>query len=161
MLINTGNELVHSKSGLLTTVCYKVGDQKAVYALEGSIAITGALVQWLRDNLKMIKAAPEVEELAATVEDNGGLYIVPAFSGLYAPYWKSDARGVFAGLTRYVNAGHIARATLEATAYQIGRDRRGDAHRLRRRARLAQGRRRHGRQRHADAVPGRHPRGHR
>jgi glycerol kinase len=118
MLINTGNELVHSKSGLLTTVCYKIGDDKAVYALEGSIAITGALVQWLRDNLKMIKAAPEVEELAATVEDNGGLYIVPAFSGLYAPYWKADARGVFAGLTRYVNAGHIARATLEATAYQ-------------------------------------------
>ncbi|HTW11585.1 MAG TPA: glycerol kinase GlpK, partial [Solirubrobacteraceae bacterium] len=118
MLINTGTELNHSKSGLLTTVCYKVGDKDAVYALEGSIAITGALVQWLRDNLKMIKAAPEVEELAETVEDNGGLYIVPAFSGLYAPYWKSDARGVFAGLTRYVNAGHIARATLEATAYQ-------------------------------------------
>ncbi len=118
MLINTGSDLVHSKSGLLTTVCYRVGDQKPVYALEGSIAITGALVQWLRDNLKMIKAAPEVEELAATVDDNGGLYIVPAFSGLYAPYWKSDARGVFAGLTRYVNAGHIARATLEATAYQ-------------------------------------------
>ena len=86
--------------------------------LEGSIAITGALVQWLRDNLKMIKSAPEVEDLAKTVEDNGGCYIVPAFSGLFAPYWKSDARGVFAGLTRYVNAGHIARATLEATAYQ-------------------------------------------
>jgi glycerol kinase len=118
MLINTGEELVHSKSGLLTTPCYRIGDQKPVYALEGSIAISGALVQWLRDNLKMIKAAPEVEELAATVDDNGGLYIVPAFSGLYAPYWKSDARGVFAGLTRYVNAGHIARATLEATAYQ-------------------------------------------
>jgi len=118
MLINTGNDLVHSKSGLLTTVCYKVGDAQAVYALEGSIAITGALVQWLRDNLKLIKAAPEVEELAATVEDNGGLYIVPAFSGLFAPYWKSSARGVFAGLTRYVTAGHIARATLEATAFQ-------------------------------------------
>jgi len=118
MLINTGSELVHSKSGLLTTVCYRVGDQQPVYALEGSIAITGALVQWLRDNLRMIKAAPEVEELAATVTDNGGLYIVPAFSGLYAPYWKANARGVFAGLTRYVNAGHIARATLEATAYQ-------------------------------------------
>jgi glycerol kinase len=118
MLINTGNDLVHSKSGLLTTVCYKVGDAEAVYALEGSIAITGALVQWLRDNLKLIKAAPEVEELAATVEDNGGLYIVPAFSGLFAPHWKSSARGVFAGLTRYVNAGHIARATLEATAFQ-------------------------------------------
>ena len=118
MLLNTGSEAVQSKSGLLTTVCYKIGDRKPVYALEGSIAITGALVQWLRDNLKMIKAAPEVEELAKTVEDNGGLYIVPAFSGLFAPYWKSDARGVFAGLTRYVNAGHIARATLEATAFQ-------------------------------------------
>jgi glycerol kinase len=118
MLINTGTELNHSKSGLLTTVCYKIGDQPAVYALEGSIAITGALVQWLRDNLKLIKTAPEVEELAATVEDNGGLYIVPAFSGLYAPYWKANARGVFAGLTRYVNSGHIARATLEATAFQ-------------------------------------------
>jgi glycerol kinase len=118
MLLNTGHEPVRSRSGLLTTVCYRVGDQKPVYALEGSIANTGALVQWLRDNLRMIKAAPEVEELAATVQDNGGLYIVPAFSGLYAPYWKSDARGVFAGLTRYVNAGHIARATLEATAYQ-------------------------------------------
>jgi glycerol kinase len=118
MLINTGNDLVHSKSGLLTTVCYKLGDANTVYALEGSIAITGALVQWLRDNLKLIKAAPEVEELAATVDDNGGLYIVPAFSGLFAPYWKSSARGVFAGLTRYINAGHIARATLEATAFQ-------------------------------------------
>jgi glycerol kinase len=118
MLLNTGSELVHSKSGLLTTVGYKIGDQDAVYCLEGSIAITGALVQWLRDNLKLIKAAPEVEELAQSVEDNGGLYIVPAFSGLFAPYWKSNARGVFAGLTRYVNAGHIARATLEATAFQ-------------------------------------------
>ena len=118
MLLNTSTEAVQSKSGLLTTACYKIGDRPAVYALEGSIAITGALVQWLRDNLKMIKAAPEVEELAQTVEDNGGLYIVPAFSGLFAPYWKSNARGVFAGLTRYVNAGHIARATLEATAFQ-------------------------------------------
>jgi glycerol kinase len=118
MLLNTSTEPVQSKSGLLTTACYKIGDQPCVYALEGSIAITGALVQWLRDNLRMIKAAPEVEELAQTVEDNGGLYIVPAFSGLFAPYWKSNARGVFAGLTRYVNAGHIARATLEATAFQ-------------------------------------------
>ena len=118
MLINTGTELVQSKSGLLTTVGYKIGDNDPIYCLEGSIAITGALVQWLRDNLKMIKAAPEVEELAESVEDNGGLYIVPAFSGLFAPYWKSNARGVFAGLTRYVNAGHIARATLEATAFQ-------------------------------------------
>jgi glycerol kinase len=118
LLLNTGHEAVQSKSGLITTVGYKIGDNKPVYCLEGSIAITGALVQWMRDNLKMIKAAPEVEELASSVEDNGGLYIVPAFSGLFAPYWKSNARGVFAGLTRYVNAGHIARATLEATAYQ-------------------------------------------
>src|ERR671918_1781974 len=118
LLLNTGNEAVQSKSGLVTTVGYKIGDQAAVYCLEGSIAITGALVQWLRDNLKMIKAAPEVEELAQTVDDNGGCYIVPAFSGLVAPSWKSPARGVVAGLTRYVTAGHIARATLEATAYQ-------------------------------------------
>jgi len=118
LLLNTGTEAVPSKNGLLTTVGYKIGDQDAIYCLEGSIAITGALVQWLRDNLKMISAAPEVEELAASVDDNGGLYIVPAFSGLFAPYWKSNARGVFAGLTRYVTAGHIARATLEATAFQ-------------------------------------------
>jgi glycerol kinase len=118
LLLNTGTEAVQSKSGMLTTLGYKIGDNDAVYCLEGAIAITGALVQWLRDNLKLIKAAPEVEELAQSVEDNGGLYIVPAFSGLFAPYWKSNARGVFAGLTRYVNAGHIARATLEATAYQ-------------------------------------------
>jgi glycerol kinase len=118
LLLNTGTEAVQSKNGMLTTLGYKVGDNDAVYCLEGAIAITGALVQWLRDNLRMIKAAPEVEELAASVEDNGGLYIVPAFSGLFAPYWKSNARGVFAGLTRYVTAGHIARATLEATAYQ-------------------------------------------
>src|SRR5918997_1370769 len=118
LLLNTGTEPVQSKSGLITTVGYKIGDQDAVYCLEGSIAITGALLQWLRDNLRMIKAAPEVEELARSVEDNGGLYIVPAFSGLFAPYWKSNARGVVAGLTRYVNAGHLARAALEATAYQ-------------------------------------------
>src|SRR4051794_38640856 len=118
LLLNTGTEAVASKNGLLTTVGYKIGDEDAIYCLEGSIAITGALVQWLRDNLKMIKAAPEVEDLAKSVDDNGGCYIVPAFSGLFAPYWKSNARGVFAGLTRYVNAGHIARATLEATAFQ-------------------------------------------
>jgi glycerol kinase len=118
LLLNTGTEAVASKNGLLTTVGYKIGDNDAVYCLEGAIAITGALVQWLRDNLKMIKAAPEVEDLAKSVDDNGGCYIVPAFSGLFAPYWKSNARGVVAGLTRYVNAGHIARATLEATAYQ-------------------------------------------
>jgi glycerol kinase len=118
MLLNTGTELVPSKSGLLTTVCYKIGDSDAVYALEGSIAITGALVQWLRDNLGMIQTSSEVEALAQTVDDNGGIYIVPAFSGLFAPYWKSNARGVIAGLTRYVNKGHIARAALEATAWQ-------------------------------------------
>jgi glycerol kinase len=118
LLLNTGTEAVTSKNGLLTTVGYKIGDNDAVYCLEGAIAITGALVQWLRDNLKMIKAAPEVEDLARSVDDNGGCYIVPAFSGLFAPYWKSNARGVVAGLTRYVSAGHIARATLEATAYQ-------------------------------------------
>jgi glycerol kinase len=118
LLLNTGTKPVASKSGLITTAGYKIGDQDTVYCLEGSIAITGALVQWLRDNLKMIKAAPEVEDLARSVEDNGGCYIVPAFSGLFAPYWKSNARGVMAGLTRYVTAAHIARATLEATAYQ-------------------------------------------
>jgi glycerol kinase len=109
---------VPSKSGLLTTVCYKIGDQPAVYALEGSIAVTGSLVQWLRDNLGIIKSAPEIEELAKSVEDNGGAYFVPAFSGLFAPYWKSDARGALVGLTRYVSKGHIARAALEATAFQ-------------------------------------------
>ncbi|MGH2786589.1 MAG: glycerol kinase GlpK [Actinomycetota bacterium] len=118
LLLNTGNEAVQSKNGLLTTLGYKIGDQKPVYCLEGAIAITGALVQWLRDNLGLIKSAPEIEELAATVDDNGGCYFVPAFSGLFAPYWKGSARGVIAGLTRYVNKGHIARAVLEATAWQ-------------------------------------------
>jgi glycerol kinase len=118
MLLNTGPKIVPSKSGLLTTGCYKFGDEPTVYALEGSIAITGALVQWLRDNLKLIEKSADVEDLARTVEDNGGVYFVPAFSGLFAPYWKSDARGVIAGLTRYVNRGHIARAALEATAFQ-------------------------------------------
>ena len=118
MILNTGEEIVPSKSGLLTTLCYKLGNAPAVYALEGSIAITGALVQWLRDNLGMIANSAEVESLASTVEDNGGAYFVPAFSGLFAPYWKSDARGAIVGLTRYVNKGHIARAVLEATAWQ-------------------------------------------
>jgi glycerol kinase len=118
LLLNTGTELVQSKSGLITTVGYKIGDEPQIYCLEGSIAITGALVQWLRDNLHLIQASADVEELARSVDDNGGVYFVPAFSGLFAPYWKSNARGVVAGLTRYVNAGHIARATLEATAYQ-------------------------------------------
>jgi glycerol kinase len=109
---------VQSKNGLITGVGYKIGDQPAVYMLEGAVAITGALVQWLRDNLRLISSAAEVEELAKSVEDNGGAYIVPAFSGLFAPYWKGDARGAIVGLTRYVNRGHIARAALEATAYQ-------------------------------------------
>jgi glycerol kinase len=118
LLLNTGTEAVQSKNGLITTVGYKIGDQDAVYCLEGSIAITGALVQWLRDNLKLIRTSDEIEQLAETVDDNGGAYFVPAFSGLYAPYWKASARGVIAGLTRYVNSGHIARAALEATAFQ-------------------------------------------
>jgi len=118
MLLNTGHELTPSESGLLTTIAYQIGDQDVVYALEGSIAITGALVQWLRDNLRMIDTAEEIEALAKTVEDNGGIYFVPAFSGLFAPYWRSDARGVIVGLTRYIHRGHIARAVLEATAFQ-------------------------------------------
>jgi glycerol kinase len=118
MLLNTGTDIVPSKSGLITTVGWKLGDRPAIYCLEGSIAITGALVQWLRDNLGLIKSSPEVEDLAKTVEDNGGIYFVPAFSGLFAPYWRGDARGVIVGLTRYINKGHIARAALEATAWQ-------------------------------------------
>ena len=118
LLLNTGTSPIQSRSGLLTTLGYRIGDQPAVYCLEGSIAITGALVQWLRDNLGMISQSSDIEKLAATVEDNGGVYFVPAFSGLFAPYWRSDARGVIAGLTRYVNKGHIARAVLEATAWQ-------------------------------------------
>jgi glycerol kinase len=118
MLMNTGEKVVPSKNGLLTTLGYKIGNQPAVYALEGSIAITGALVQWLRDNLGMIEKSQDIVALAATVEDNGGVYFVPAFSGLFAPYWKNDARGVIAGLTRYVTKGHIGRAVLEATAWQ-------------------------------------------
>jgi glycerol kinase len=118
MLMNTGEKPVSSKAGLLTTLGYKIGNQKAVYALEGSIAITGALVQWLRDNLGMIEKSADIETLAKTVDDNGGVYFVPAFSGLFAPYWRSDARGAILGLTRYVNKGHIARAALESTAFQ-------------------------------------------
>lgn len=118
MLMNTGGKPVPSKSGLLTTLGYKIGDQDAVYALEGSIAVTGALVQWLRDNLGLIQKSSDVEALAKSVDDNGGVYFVPAFSGLFAPYWRSDARGVIVGMTRYVNKGHIARAALEATAFQ-------------------------------------------
>ncbi|RZT57430.1 glycerol kinase [Microcella alkaliphila] len=118
LIFNTGEEIVHSKNGLLTTLGYKLGDEKPHYALEGAIAVTGSLVQWVRDNLGIIKDAPEIEELAKTVDDNGGAYFVPAFSGLFAPYWRSDARGALVGLTRYVNKGHIARAVLEATAFQ-------------------------------------------
>ena len=118
LLLNTGEAPVQSQHGLLTTVAYKFGKQPAVYALEGSIAITGALVQWIRDNLGLIEKSEEIELLSNTVKDNGGVYFVPAFSGLYAPYWKDSARGVITGLTRYANKGHIARAALEATAYQ-------------------------------------------
>jgi glycerol kinase len=118
MLLNTGEEAVPSRHGLLTTVGYQIEDRPATYALEGSIAIAGSAVQWLRDNLGMIDSAPQIEELAAAVDDNGGAYFVPAFSGLFAPYWRTDARGVFAGLTGYVTRNHIARAVLESTAYQ-------------------------------------------
>jgi glycerol kinase len=118
MLLNTGEERVPSASGLITTVGYRFGETPPIYALEGSIAITGALVQWLRDNLGLIESAPQVEILARSVEDNGGVYFVPAFSGLFAPHWRSDARGVIVGLTRFIHKGHLARAALEATAYQ-------------------------------------------
>jgi glycerol kinase len=118
MLLNTGTSLVRSRHGLLTTVCYQLGSQDPVYALEGSIAVTGSLVQWLRDNLGLISSAAEIEQLAGTVEDNGGAYFVPAFSGLFAPHWRPDARGAIVGLTRYANRGHLARAVLEATAFQ-------------------------------------------
>jgi glycerol kinase len=118
LLLNTGTEPVRSEHGLLTTVCYRIGEQPPVYALEGSIAVTGSLVQWLRDNLGLLASAGDVEPLARSVDDNGGAYFVPAFSGLFAPHWRPDARGALVGLTRYVNRGHIARAALEATAYQ-------------------------------------------
>ncbi|TFD91310.1 glycerol kinase GlpK [Cryobacterium serini] len=118
LIFNTGTDIIHSKNGLLTTVGYKLGDAPVHYALEGSIAVTGSLVQWMRDQLGIIKNASEIEDLAKTVTDNGGAYFVPAFSGLFAPYWRSDARGALVGLTRYVNKGHIARAALEAIAYQ-------------------------------------------
>jgi glycerol kinase len=118
LLLNTGTELVRSDNGLLTTVCYQFGEDKPVYALEGSIAVTGSAVQWLRDQLGIISGAAHSEALARQVPDNGGVYFVPAFSGLFAPHWRSDARGALVGLTRYVNKGHIARAVLEATAFQ-------------------------------------------
>ena len=118
LIFQTGEEIVRSENGLLTTIGYKLGDAAPRYALEGSIAVTGSLIQWLRDNLGLIQSAPDVEALAMTVEDNGGVYFVPAFSGLFAPYWRADARGAIVGLTRYANKGHLARAALEATAYQ-------------------------------------------
>lgn len=118
VLLNTGTEKVMSAHGLITTVCYQLGTADPVYALEGSIAVTGSLVQWMRDNLGLIRSAPEIEDLAASVADNGGVYFVPAFSGLFAPHWRSDARGAILGLTRYVTKGHLARAVLEATAFQ-------------------------------------------
>jgi glycerol kinase len=118
LLLNTGDQPVNSYNGLLTTVGYRIGDEAPVYALEGSIAVTGSLVQWMRDQMGLIKSAAEIETLASSVTDNGGAYFVPAFSGLFAPYWRSDARGVIAGLTRYVTKAHIARAVLEATAWQ-------------------------------------------
>ena len=118
MLMNTGTEPQLSDNGLITTVCYKIGDKPAVYALEGSIAVSGSLIQWLRDNLEIIATAPEVEALAASVDDNGGVYFVPAFSGLFAPHWRGDARGAIVGMTRYNTKAHIARAALESTAFQ-------------------------------------------
>lgn len=119
LLVNTGTQLVQSKCGLLTTVAYQVGNAPARYALEGSVAVAGSLVQWLRDNLGMIRSSSQIEALAASVADNGGVYIVPAFAGLFAPHWRSDARGVIAGLTGYANRAHLARAALEAVAYQV------------------------------------------
>ncbi|MEO5919891.1 MAG: glycerol kinase GlpK [Pseudolysinimonas sp.] len=118
LIFNTGTEITRSENGLITTVAYRLGDAAPVYALEGSIAVTGSLIQWLRDNLGIIEKSPDVEQLALSVEDNGGVYFVPAFSGLFAPYWRPDARGVIVGLTRFANKGHIARAALEATAFQ-------------------------------------------
>jgi glycerol kinase len=118
LIFNTGEDIVFSNNGLLTTLAYQLGDSKPVYALEGSIAVTGSLIQWLRDNLNFFENAPEVEAMANTVPDNGGAYFVPAFSGLFAPHWRPDARGALVGLTRFINKGHIARAALEATAFQ-------------------------------------------
>ena len=158
LLLNTDRKPVQSKFGLLTTVAYQFGKQPAHYALEGSVAITGALVQWLRDNLNLIRSSAEIETLARQVDDNGGVYFVPAFSGLYAPYWKSSARGVICGLTRYANKAHIARAVLEATAFQTREVVEAMEKDSGIRARRPAHRWRHGRQRIADAVPGGHPR---
>ena len=158
LLLNTGERPVASQSGLLTTLGYQLGSSPPTYALEGSIAVTGALVQWFRDNLGLIGSAAEIETLALTVEDNGGCYFVPAFSGLFAPHWRSDARGVIAGLTGYINKGHLARAVLEATAWQTREVVEAMRARLRPWTRRAARRRRHDRQQPADAVPRRRPR---
>ena len=145
LIFNTGTEITHSENGLITTVAYRLGDDDPVYALEGSIAVTGSLIQWLRDNLGIIEKAADVEALALSVDDNGGVYFVPAFSGLFAPYWRPDARGVIVGLTRFANKGHIARAALESVAFQTREVL--DAVQRGRRARpdRTAGRRRHGR----------------
>ena len=158
LLLNTGNRPVLSGHGLLTTVGSKIGDEPATYALEGSIAVTGALVQWFRDKVGLIGSAPEVETLARTVDDNGGIYFVPAFSGLFAPHWRGDARGVIAGLTGYVTKGHLARAVLEATAWQTREvvDAMNADSGIE--MTLAQSRRRHDREQPADAVPRRRAR---
>ena len=158
LLLNTGASPVVSESGLLTTLCCRVGDEPPSYALEGSIAVTGALVQWFRDNLALIGSAPEIETLARTVEDNGGCYFVPAFSGLFAPHWRSDARGVIAGLTGYITKGHLARAVLEATAWQTREVVEAMTDGLRGVAEHAARRRRHDRQQPAHAVPRRRAR---
>ena len=155
MLLNTGNTPTPSKTGLLTTVCYKLGDAAPVYALEGSVAVTGSAVQWLRDQLGLIDGS-DVEALANTVPDNGGAYFVPAFSGLFAPYWRSDARGAIVGLSRFNTKGHLARATLEAICFQTARARCNDD-RLGCKARRVEGGRRCDRQQHADAVAGGYP----
>ena len=154
LLLNTGENIVRSENGLLTTVCYQVGDAKPVYALEGSIAVTGSAVQWLRDQLGIISGAAQSEALARQVDDNGGVYFVPAFSGLFAPYWRSDARGAIVGLSRYNSNAHLARATLEAICYQ-SRDV-ADAMEADSGVHLerAQSRRRHHRQRLVHADPG-------
>ena len=158
MLLNTGNELVRSQHGLLTTVCYQFGEETPVYALEGSIAVTGSAVQWLRDQLGIISGAAQSESLARQVEDNGGVYFVPAFSGLFAPYWRSDARGAIVGLSRFNTNAHLARATLEAICYQT----RDVVEAMQNDSGVPldvlQGRRRGDRQRPVHADPGRHPR---
>ena len=157
MLLNTGTQIVPSKAGLLTTVCYRMGGE-TIFALEGSIAVTGSAVQWLRDQLGIITSANEIEALANSVPDNGGIYFVPAFSGLFAPYWRSDARGAIVGLSRFNTKAHLARATLEAICFQTRAVLDAMVTGLGRPPRTAQGRRRRHRQRHADAAAGRRAR---